>query len=109
MQLVKNFFELLLVSAAIVQVASWVLLFILNHVQGKVEDQIRAKVTQPEYYLIKWEDNEKWSKIQKIKNYIFPTILITGFFLLVVGFIANAIDGEGSCYSRFEDYCSGIE
>jgi hypothetical protein len=109
MGIIKIIIELSIVLAAIAQVTSWLLLFLLNHTQSKIQDQMRAKVTQPEYYLIKWEDNPKWAKIEKVNGYIIPTILITGIFLLIVGFIYNAINGEGSCYSRFEDYCSPYE
>ena len=70
---------------------------------------MRAQVTQPEYYLLKWESNPKWARIQKVLNKIYPTLLITGASLLLVGFVANAIDSEGSCYNRFEDYCTGFE
>jgi hypothetical protein len=101
--------QIVVFVAAVIQVSSWVFLFLLNHLQGKIENKIRAKVTQPEYYLIKWSDDPKWAKIERIKSFIFPTILITGIFLLVVGFIANGLSSEGSCYSRFEDYCSTIE
>lgn len=109
MGVLRPLFELFVVLAAIAQVVGWLLLFLLNSYQGKVEDRIRARVSQPEYYLIKWEEDPSWARIQKIKNYIFPTILITGAFLLLVGFILNAIDSEGSCYGRFEDYCTGFE
>jgi hypothetical protein len=105
----KSLAEALLVATFITHILCWVLLFAFNSRQGKIEDQMRAQVTQPEYYLLKWETNPKWLKIEKVKNRIYPILLITGGLLLLVGFIANAIDGEGSCYNRYEDYCTGFE
>lgn len=70
---------------------------------------MRAEVTQPEYYLLKWDSNPKWAAIEKFKQRLIFAILSTGAFLLIVGFIANGIESEGECYNRFEDHCLGIE
>lgn len=109
MSALKDLFNSLLILAFIIQVSSWVILFILNSRQGKIEDKMRSEVTQPEYYLLKWDSNPKWAAIEKFKQKIFFAILSTGAFLLLIGFIANGINNDGECYNRFEDYCTGFE
>ena len=70
---------------------------------------MRAEVTQPEYYLLKWESNPRWSQLEKSKNRAIYAILSTGAFILIVGFIGYINENEGGCYSRFEDHCPSFE
>jgi hypothetical protein len=108
-EFIQDVFGVVLLGSIIFHVSSWVVAYVITRIQAKIEDGMRSEVTQPEYYLLKWESNPRWARLEKIKTRAIFVILATGAFMLIVGFIAYLSDSGGECYTRFEDHCSGFE
>lgn len=109
MGVIKTVVGLILLMAIVTQVLGWLLLWFLNSWQEKFTEKIRSNMNLDEFRSLKWDSYPKWARVEKIKNWVIIAILITGALILVSGFIANAMDGTGDCYGRFEDYCPAIE
>ena len=109
MGFIQDLFGITLLLSFFIHILSWVIAYVITKSQGKIQDQMRAEVTQPEYYLLKWESNPRWSRLEKLKTRTIYAILLTGAFMLIVGYIGYINESGGGCYSRFEDNCPAFE